>query len=96
LLKARISSARQAVVLGPSLTGWGYFPDFTPAKNDDLPMGIIGCIPRLRSPTICHKQTNPVSGKLNGIAMYSTSWVHVAHGYIFILAAQKNQCNGKK
>jgi hypothetical protein len=35
LIKARMSSARQAVVLGPSLTGWGYFPDFTPAKNDD-------------------------------------------------------------
>ena len=31
----------QAVVLGPSFTGCGYFPDLTPAHHVDLDTGII-------------------------------------------------------
>jgi hypothetical protein len=36
----RISSARQTVILGPNLRGFGKRPDFTPAHQVDLLTGI--------------------------------------------------------
>jgi len=54
-IKARTSCTLHAVVLGPNLTGCGYFPDFTPSHQDDFPTGNI-C-------RIVGRRTNPVSGK---------------------------------
>src|SRR5690606_920884 len=43
-ISARISSTRQAVTRGPSFTGLGKRPDFTPAHHVDLRTGISGGI----------------------------------------------------
>ena len=58
LMSARISSTRHAVIRGPSLTGWGYRPDLTPAHHVDLPTGIgpAGAM-------IEERRTRPVSGR---------------------------------
>lgn len=39
-MSARISSTRHAVMRGPSLSGAGKRPDFTPAHQVDLLMGM--------------------------------------------------------
>src|SRR5262245_11522444 len=39
-MSARTSSARHAVIRGPSFTGFGYRPDLTPAHQVDLLTGI--------------------------------------------------------
>src|SRR5262245_10230070 len=57
-ISARISSTRHAVIRGPSLTGRGNRPDFTPAHHVDLLTGMGR--PR---PTIEFSRTKPVSGK---------------------------------
>lgn len=40
--KARMSSTRQAVVLDPSLTGFGYLPDLIPFHHEERLTGIMG------------------------------------------------------
>lgn len=54
LISPRISSARHAVHLGVSLTGFGKRPDLTPSHQLVFPMGI--------TLSTCSKRTNPVSG----------------------------------
>lgn len=54
LISSRISSARQAVHRGDSLTGFGYRPDLTPFHQLVLPRGI--------TLSTCGKRRNPVSG----------------------------------
>jgi hypothetical protein len=54
-IKFRISEAFQAVVRGPNLRGDGNFPDFTPAHQEDLLIGI--------SCKIVQSRTNPISGR---------------------------------
>jgi hypothetical protein len=49
-----MSSAFQAVQLGDSFTDFGNFPDFTPAHQDDLLIGITA--------RICAKRTKPIAG----------------------------------
>lgn len=44
LIRPRISSTRQTVIRGPTLTGFGKRPDLTPCHHEDLPIGIIGGI----------------------------------------------------
>jgi len=63
-IRARISSTFQTVVRGPSFTGLGNFPDFTPAHQDDFLTGIIGGVggTALGLPIICDKRKKPVSG----------------------------------
>ena len=65
-IKSRISSTRHAVVFGPRLTDLGNRPDWTPLHQLDRPMGISGAIGglALRSPIICGKRRNPMSGNL--------------------------------
>ena len=64
-IRARIASTFQAVVWGPSFTGFGYRPDFTPFHQDDLLTGIIAGIGGvdLASPIICVRRMKPVSGR---------------------------------
>jgi hypothetical protein len=57
-----MSSTRQALVLSPSLIGFGNFPDFTPFKNVVRPIGIIAGILRFLLPQICQPLRKPVSG----------------------------------
>ena len=57
-----MSPTLQAVVRSPNLTGLGYFPDFTPFKNDVRPIGIKAGMFCFLLPTICQILTNPVSG----------------------------------
>jgi len=54
-----MSSTRQAVVLGPSLTGLGKRPDFTPAHHVDLPTGMTAGTggSTLGFPIICGSRT---------------------------------------
>ncbi len=59
-----MSSARQTVVIGPSLRGAGKRPVLTPAHQVDLETGMIGGVPVLGLPRICDKRRNPVSGKV--------------------------------
>ena len=47
-ISRRISSTRHAVVRGPSFTGAGKRPDFTPAHHVDLLTGISGEIQSLQ------------------------------------------------
>ena len=56
-----MSSTRQAVVRGPSLTGWGKRPDFTPAHHVDFETGIGP-----RGARIDTRRTKPVSGNALG------------------------------
>lgn len=53
-----MSLQRQTVVLGPSLMGFGYLPDLTPAHQLDLQMGIIGGMGGVafESPTIWRRR----------------------------------------
>jgi arylamine N-acetyltransferase len=46
-----MSSDRQAVVRSPSLIGFGYFPDLTPAHHEERLIGI-------RAGTICFNRNN--------------------------------------
>jgi len=55
-MRARISSTRQAVIRGPSFTGFGYRPDFTPAHHVDLLTGIGP-----RGARMEERRTKPVS-----------------------------------
>ena len=61
LMSALISSTRHAVIRGPSFTGLGNRPDFTPAHQVDLPTGIgpSGDI-------MDESRTKPVSGNALG------------------------------
>lgn len=43
-ISSRISSARQTVVRSLNLIDCGYFPDLTPAHQDDLDTGMMGGI----------------------------------------------------
>jgi hypothetical protein len=61
-ISARMSSTRQAVVLGDSLIGGGKRPDLTPASQVDLLTGITAGIFFDGSPTIWYSLRNPVSG----------------------------------
>lgn len=54
-----MSSTRQAVVRGPSLTGWGKRPDLTPAHQVDLLTGIGP-----RGARIDESRTKPVGGNV--------------------------------
>jgi hypothetical protein len=54
---ARISSTRQAVIRGPSLTGLGNRPDLTPAHQVDLQTGMGP-----RGAMIRGRRTRPVFG----------------------------------
>jgi hypothetical protein len=42
-IRALMSSTRQVVIRGPSFTGWGKRPSFTPAHHVDLLTGISPC-----------------------------------------------------
>ena len=53
-----MSSTRHAVILGPSLTGFGYRPELTPAHQVDL---LIGIGPRGASMSL--SRTKPLSGR---------------------------------
>lgn len=53
-----MSSTRQAVIRGPSLTGWGKRPSFMPAHHVDLLTGIGP-----RGAMIAESLTKPVVGK---------------------------------
>ena len=59
-----MSSARHAVVAGPSFTGLGNFPLATPAHQVDLLTGIIGGVLVLGLPRIWLILRNPVSGNV--------------------------------
>lgn len=84
MIKARISSTFHAVVLSPSFTGLGYFPDLTPLRNEVRPIGISGGMFVLGLPMICQILKNPVSGRWGiVIAMLCTSWVVVEHWLYF-------------
>jgi|TARA_B100001964_G_scaffold233046_1_gene289738 hypothetical protein len=50
-----MSSQRQAVVFGPSFTGFGNLPSATPAHQEDAEIGIIGSNggDEFLLPTIC-------------------------------------------
>jgi hypothetical protein len=63
-IRARISSTRQAVILGPSLTGLGKRPDLIPAHQVDLLTGMTAGIGgfALGLPRIWGSRTYPVSG----------------------------------
>ncbi|MGZ8943744.1 MAG: hypothetical protein ACXW00_13315, partial [Methylobacter sp.] len=52
LIKVRISSTRQAVVLSPSFTGFGYLPHLTPLRNVVRLIGSKGGMPLFLSPII--------------------------------------------
>lgn len=54
--RARMSSARHAVVRGPSLTGAGYFPVRMPAHQLDRPIG--------NTAKTWGSRRNPVSGRI--------------------------------
>jgi len=54
LIKSRMSSAFQAVQRSDNFTGFGNRPDFTPAHQLVLQIGI--------TVKICESRTNPVSG----------------------------------
>lgn len=100
-IKARISSAFQAVVLSPSFTGFGYFPDLTPLRNEVRPIGISGGVFVFGLPTICQILKNPVSGRwVVVIAMRCTSWVVVEHWLYFSVISGNCiscfKCNFKK
>ena len=64
LIKASISSTRQAVVRSPSFTGLGYLPDLTPFKNDVRPIGSKAGVggTAFGLPIICQSLKNPASG----------------------------------
>jgi hypothetical protein len=53
-----MSSTRQTVIRGPSFTGWGNRPDFTPAHQVDLLTGIGPLGARIDA-----SLKNPVSGR---------------------------------
>ena len=55
-INALISSTRQAVVRGPNLMGFGYFPDLTPSHQELLLTGI--------SCKIKQRRTKPIIGKV--------------------------------
>ena len=59
-MRARMSLTRQAVILGPIFTGWGYLLALTPAHQALLDTGIgpFGAM-------ICLSRINPVSGRSN-------------------------------
>ncbi len=61
-----MSSALQAVVIGPSLTGLGNVPFLTLRHNEVRPMGTRGGMGGLASglPTSCLSLKNPVYGML--------------------------------
>ena len=59
LMSFQMSSARQTVVLGPSLLGLGKRPSFTPCHQVDLDTGIGPCGYKMLD-----KRTKPVLGKL--------------------------------
>jgi len=66
-ISARISSTRQAVVRGPSFTGFGYFPDLQPFNHVDLLTGM--------TPKTAGSRTKPVSGNDCAVfAMIRTPW----------------------
>ena len=57
-IRVRMSSTFQAVVRGPSFTGLGKRPDFTPAHHVDRPTGIGP-----RGAKIEASRTKPAGGK---------------------------------
>lgn len=57
-----MSSTSHSVVRGPSLTGFGNFPSFTPCHQVDFDTGIRGVSLRCGSPTICLIRKKPVVG----------------------------------
>lgn len=63
-MRARISSTRQAVVLGPILTAFGNRPDFTPFHQVDALTGIRGGVggSAFLSPMIWGNRRKPVEG----------------------------------
>lgn len=63
--EARMSSARQTVVLGLSLTGSGKRPSLTPCHQVDLATGMTAGTGGFASgsPMICFRRTKPYSGK---------------------------------
>ena len=66
-ISLRMSSARQAVVRGPSLTAGGYLPALQPLNQADRLMGMMGATLRRLQPTICHRRRNPDSGIVMGM-----------------------------
>ena len=82
-MRFRISSTRQAVVRGPSFTGLGKRPDFTPAHQVLFETGMIAGIGGLffALPIMCDNLTKPVSGKVFDVVVdfiYSPLlWVQV-------------------
>ena len=69
----RISSTYQHVQRADNFTGFGYLPDFTPAHHELLLIGIIGGIPFLLSPRICHNLSSPLSGRMYFVTCGSLS-----------------------
>lgn len=58
---SRMSSARHAVICGPSArVGAGYLPLRTPAHQVDLQTGIIAGMPAFALPMICGNRRKPV------------------------------------
>ena len=61
--KARMSSTRHAVVLDPSLTGFGYLPDLIPFHHEERLTGIMGGMLAFWLPIIWGRRKKPVSGR---------------------------------
>jgi len=61
-ISSRMSSAYQHVHRADNFTGFGYLPDLTPAHQLLLLTGMIGGMPLLLSPRICHNRRSPYEG----------------------------------
>lgn len=87
-----MSSIFQAVVRSPSFTGLGYFPDLTPARNDDRLMGIRAWMLVFLLPTICQTRKNPVSGSWLDVAVIGSALLILINkasinSYVFALTS---------
>ena len=80
--RARISSTFHTVVLGPSFVERGYFPDLTPAHQEDLLIGISGKLPdpHFESPMIWLSRKYPVFG--SSLLMTHASFLFIGSGGI--------------
>lgn len=64
-----MSATRQAVVLGPSFTGFGYLPDLQPFHQLEADTGMIAGIGGVAflSPMIWGRRRKPSFGKADGV-----------------------------